>query len=356
MASERKIVTRGVSVGGGSPVSIQSMCSVPFSRPEELHRQALALQQAGCEILRVSFPDRESAEPFRALRNTLSVPLVADIHYDWRLALLALESGADKIRINPGNTDKSNLKKITDEAKARSIPIRVGINAGSLEKDLLEKYGRPTAQALAESAQRNVELLEQLDFYDIAVSMKASHVPMMVEAYRIFAKNSPYPLHLGVTEAGTVRSGTVKSSIGIGALLLDGIGDTIRVSLTADPLEEIETAKILLRSLELYHRGVEVISCPTCGRTTVNSIELANAVEREFRDIREHVKVAVMGCVVNGPGEAKQADVGVTGANGEYVLFRGDKIVRHIAPDKILPLLRAEVEDIAKQKSQTETV
>lgn len=351
MASKHQIVTRGVAVGGGAQISIQSMCSIPFTRYEELEAQALALQEAGCDILRVALPDHESAEPFQKLRNTLSIPLVADIHYDYRLALAALEAGADKIRINPGNTEKTHLKLVTDEAKARNVPIRVGVNAGSLEKDLLAKYGSPTAQALAESAQRNVELLEQLDFHDIAVSMKASDVRMMVDAYRIFAKNSPYPLHLGVTEAGTLRSGTVKSAVGIGALLLDGIGDTIRVSLTADPVEEVETAKILLRSLGLYDRGVEVISCPTCGRTTVNSIELANTVEREFRDIRAHVRVAVMGCVVNGPGEARQADVGVTGANGEYVLFRGDKIIRHISPDHILPLLRREVEDIAKQKN-----
>lgn len=350
MASKKQIVTRGVPMGAGAEIPIQSMCSIPFSRFEELKTQALALQEAGCDILRVSFPDMESAEPFRKLRDALSIPLVADIHFDWRLAMEAMKSGADKIRINPGNTDKTHLKMVTDEAKARQIPIRVGINAGSLEKDLLAKYGRPTAEALSESAQRNVELLEQFDFDQIAVSMKASDVRMMVDAYRIFAKQSPYPLHLGVTEAGTLRSGTVKSAVGIGALLLDGIGDTIRVSLTADPVEEVETAKILLRSLGLYDRGIEVISCPTCGRTTVNSIELANTVEREFRDIRAHVKIAVMGCVVNGPGEAKQADVGVTGANGEYVLFRGEKIIRHISPDRILPLLRAEVEDIAKEK------
>jgi len=350
MASKKQIVTRGIPMGNGAPIPIQSMCSIPFSRFEELKAQALALQEAGCDILRVSFPDMESTEPFRALRNALSIPLVADIHYDWRLAMEAMKAGADKIRINPGNTEKSHLKTVTDEAKARNIPIRVGINAGSLEKDLLAKYGSPTAEALAKSAQRNVELLEQFNFENIAVSMKASDVRKMVDAYRIFAKNSPYPLHLGVTEAGTSRSGTVKSSIGIGALLLDGIGDTVRVSLTADPVEEVETAKILLRSLGLYDRGIEVISCPTCGRTTVNSIELANTVEREFRDVRAHIKIAVMGCVVNGPGEARQADVGVTGANGEYVLFRGDKIIRHIAPDRILPLLRAEVEDIAKNK------
>lgn len=350
MASKKQIVARGVPVGGGAEIPIQSMCSIPFTRFEELATQALQLQDAGCDILRVALPDEASAEPFRKLRNMLKIPLVADIHYDYRLALKALEMGADKIRINPGNTDKTHLKLVTDEAKARNVPIRVGVNAGSLEKDLLEKYGRPTAQALAESAQRNVALLEQLGFEDIAVSMKASDVKMMVEAYRIFAKQSPYPLHLGVTEAGTLRSGTVKSSIGIGALLLDGIGDTIRVSLTADPMEEVETAKILLRSLDLYHRGIEVISCPTCGRTTVNSIELANAVEREFQDIRAHVKIAVMGCVVNGPGEARQADVGVTGAKGEYVLFRGDKMIKHISPDQILSLLRKEVEDIAKTK------
>lgn len=350
MASTKKIVTREVAVGGGAAISIQSMCSIPFTRFDDLAKQALQLQDAGCDILRVALPDEASAEPFSRLRNMLNIPLVADIHYDYRLALRALEAGADKIRINPGNTDKTHLKLVTDAAKERNVPIRVGINAGSLEKDLLEKYGKPTAEALAESAQRNVELLEQLDFDDIVVSMKASDVKMMVNAYRIFAKTSPYPLHLGVTEAGTLRSGTVKSSVGIGALLLDGIGDTIRVSLTADPAEEVETAKILLRSLDLYNRGVEVISCPTCGRTTVNSIELANTVEREFRDIRSHVKIAVMGCVVNGPGEARQADVGVTGANGEYVLFRGDKIIRHISPDTILPLLRKEVEEIAKTK------
>lgn len=350
MASTKQIVARGVRVGGGADISIQSMCSIPFTRFEELSKQALELQNAGCDILRVALPDAESAEPFQKLRNLLNIPLVADIHYDWRLALKALESGADKIRINPGNTDKTHLKQVTDEAKARNVPIRVGVNAGSLEKDLLAKYGKPTAQALAESAQRNVELLENLGFDDIAVSMKASDVKMMVEAYRIFAKTSPYPLHLGVTEAGTLRSGTVKSAVGIGALLLDGIGDTVRVSLTADPVEEVETAKILLRSLELYNKGIEVISCPTCGRTTVNSIELANAVEREFRDVRAHVKIAVMGCVVNGPGEARQADVGVTGANGEYVLFRGDKIIKHISPDNILPLLRKEVEEIALTK------
>ncbi len=350
MASKKQIVARGVAVGGGADISIQSMCSIPFSRFDELVKQALELQEAGCDILRVALPDEASAEPFARLRNRLKIPLVADIHYDYRLALKAMEAGADKIRINPGNTDKTHLKLVTDMAKERSVPIRVGVNAGSLEKDLLAKYRKPTAEALAESAQRNVELLEQLDFDDIAVSMKASDVRMMVDAYRIFAKNSPYPLHLGVTEAGTLRSGTVKSSVGIGALLLDGIGDTIRVSLTADPVEEVETAKILLRSLDLYHRGIEVISCPTCGRTTVNSIELANTVEREFRDIRAHVKIAVMGCVVNGPGEARQADVGVTGANGEYVLFRGDKIIKHISPDNILPLLRKEVEEIAKTK------
>ncbi len=350
MASKKQIVTRGVPVGGGASISIQSMCSIPFTRYDELERQALELQEAGCDILRVALPDTESALLFRKLHDALHIPLVADIHYDYRLALKALEAGADKIRINPGNTEKTHLKLVTDAAKARNVPIRVGVNAGSLEKDLLEKYGKPTPEALAESAQRNVELLEQLDFEDIAVSMKSSDVKMMVQAYRIFAASSPYPLHLGVTEAGTLRAGTVKSSVGIGALLLDGIGDTVRVSLTADPIEEVETAKILLRSLELYNRGIEVISCPTCGRTTVNSVELANRVEKEFRDIRAHVKIAVMGCVVNGPGEARQADVGVTGANGEYVLFRGDKIIKHISPENILSLLRREVEEIAKEK------
>ena len=348
MASKCTVKIKNICIGQQNSIPIQSMCSIPFSRFEDLKKQALSLEQAGCDILRVAFPDKESAKPFAALKEVLQIPLVADIHFDWKLALEAISAGADKIRINPGNTDRTHLKQVVRAAEAAQIPIRVGINAGSMERDLLARYGGPTPEALAESAQRNVSLLEEHGFDQIVVSIKSSDVITMVQAYRLFAAQSPYPLHLGVTESGTLRSGTVKSSIGIGALLLDKIGDTLRVSLTADPLEEVQTAKILLRTLHLYSEGVEVISCPTCGRATTDTISLANRVEREFADVKTPLKIAVMGCMVNGPGEAKQADIGITGANGEYVLFCGDRILRHIPEDKIMQILREETEKIRK--------
>ena len=339
-----------VSVGncpiGDGNITIQSMCNIPFSELERLIQQALALEQAGCDILRVSVPDKEAVQKFSALKKTLSIPLVADIHFDYRLALGAISAGADKIRINPGNIGKEHIKTVAAAARDAGIPIRVGVNSGSLEKDLLAKYGGPTAKALSESAFLNVDLLRDCGFEDIVVSMKSSDVKTMVESYRIFSQNEayPFPLHLGVTEAGTVFSGLIKSSAGIGSLLLDGIGDTIRISLTADPVEEVKAAKILLRALGLRREGLEVVSCPTCGRTTTDTIELANRIEKEFGDITEPVKIAVMGCVVNGPGEARQADFGVTGANGEYIIFKDGAVQKRVPESKIMEVIREEIE------------
>ena len=321
--SYKTVNVGAVTVGGAFPISIQSMCSVPFSRYGELVLQAKELEEAGCEILRVSVPDSESAELFAKLKKELKIPLVADIHFDYRLAIKAIEYGADKIRINPGNIGKDNIKTVVKKAKERHIPIRVGINSGSLEKTVLEKYGSPLPEALAESAMNNVELLENLDFGDIIVSIKSSDVKKTVQSYRIFdsMNKERYPLHIGVTEAGTLTSGLIKNSAGIGALLLDGIGSTIRYSLSAPPVEEVIAAKTLLRSLGLRNEGAEIIACPTCGRTTIDVSGLAGELEKRLSGIKKHMKVAVMGCVVNGPGEAAEADIGVTGANGKYVVF-----------------------------------
>lgn len=351
----RTVFIGNVAVGGGAPVSVQSMCNIPFSRPEELKQQALRLQSEGCEILRVSVPDALSAERFADLKRVLSIPLVADIHFDHRLALAAMRAGADKIRINPGNFPQEHLKEVVQEARQRHIPIRVGVNAGSLEKDLLRKYGAPTAQALAESAARNVQRLEELDFHDIVVSVKTSDVPQTVEAYRLYDRRyneHRHPLHIGVTEAGTLRTGLLCSAAGIGALLLDGIGDTVRVSLSAYPTEEVRAAKTLLRVLGLRKSGLRVVSCPTCGRTTVNSIALAERLEQEFGNISFPLKIAVMGCVVNGIGEAGEADFGVTGTNGSYVLFRGKTVVKKDIPEEeILDIVRQEIRRIEKERT-----
>lgn len=343
---KKKVTVGNVAVGGGSEIRIQSMCNIPFTRFEQLQQQALQLQQAGCEILRVSVPDAESAKLFKKLKQSLSIPLVADIHFDYKLALASIDAGADKIRINPGNIGQAHIPQVAAAANAAQIPIRVGVNAGSLEKDLLHKYGSPTAQALADSAQRNVRLLEECGFNNIIVSIKSSDVRTMVTAYRLFSEKSDYPLHVGVTEAGTLRTGIIKSAAGIGALLLDGIGDTIRVSLTADPVEEIRTAKTLLTACGLRKSGIEVISCPTCGRTTVNSVELANRIEEEFDYVKTPIKIAVMGCVVNGIGEAGEADFGVTGVNGKYILFKGKQIIKDIEQHEIFDVIRAEIERI----------
>ena len=341
----KEIKVGNILVGGNNKITIQSMSNIPFSRFDELKEQSLSLEKEGCDILRVSVPDMESVKGFHKLKQFLNIPLVADIHFDYRLAIEAIAAGADKIRINPGNIG-NHLKEVADAARKADIPIRVGVNAGSLEKKLLEKYEIPTAEALAESAFINVDKLRNCDFDDIIVSMKSSDVTMMVESYRLFHDNSeyPYPLHVGVTESGTSYTGMIKSSIGIGSLLIDGIGDTIRVSLTADPIEEIKAAKVILRALGLRQEGIEVISCPTCGRTTTDTISLANYIEKEYFYIKKPLQIAVMGCIVNGPGESLRADLGVTGANGEYIFFKKGKIIRKVSEKDIYNALKEEIE------------
>ena len=324
MSKYREVKVGNVIIGGNAPVSIQSMTNIPFSRYDELEAQALFLQESGCEILRASVPDDLSVEGFKRLKNKLNIPLVADIHFNYKLAIASIDAGADKIRINPGNIGSENIRKVVKKAVENHVPIRVGINSGSLEKELLDKYGSPTAEALAESAMKNVRIVEECGCEDIVVSIKSSNVNLMVETYRLFDEMNVnrYPLHLGVTEAGTLTSGLIKNSVGIGSLLMDGIGSTIRYSLSADPVEEIYAANKLLRFLGLRNSGIEIVSCPTCGRTTVNTIALADKLETTLRYITKPIKIAVMGCVVNGIGEAAEADVGVTGADGKYVIFK----------------------------------
>lgn len=333
----KQILCGDVKIGGDAPVSIQSMTNVNTADVAAAREQIARLTDAGCEIVRLAVPDLEAADAFKELKKTAKVPLVADIHFDYRLALAAMKNGADKIRINPGNIgERENVRKVVDAAKGIGIPIRVGVNSGSLEKDILVKNGGPTAEGLAESALRNVELLEDMGFSDIVISLKSSNVKMNYEAYKIVAKESDYPLHIGVTEAGTLARGKVKSAAGIGALLLSGIGDTMRVSLTADPVEEVIFAKELLQSIGLRETGIDLVSCPTCGRTKVDLERIVNEVERklELLDDRK-LKLAVMGCVVNGPGEAKDADYGVACGDGKGAIFAKGNVLKTVAEHEI---------------------
>lgn len=327
----------------GKKIYVQSMLN---ARSDDIRGnvvQAIALQQAGCEILRVSIPDRESLSLISAIKENISIPLVADIHFDYRLALEAVAAGIDKIRMNPGNIgDLDKIRQVAAACNTARIPIRIGVNSGSLEKELLAKYGAPTAEALAESALHHAELLLHCDFDDIVISMKSSDVATTVAAYRLLAQKCHFPLHLGVTEAGTERMGLIKSAVGIGALLLDGIGETIRVSLTADPIKEIAAAKDILKSIG-KGGGVQLISCPTCGRTRIDVIRLANEIEVTVKDIDKDIKLAVMGCVVNGPGEAREADIGIAGGDGCAVLFRHGEVVRKIKEDEIISVLLSEI-------------
>lgn len=340
-----------VSVGdlvlGGSRIYIQSMLNVPSTDIAGSVRQAEALGAAGCEILRAAIPDKDAVKLIPAIKEKVSIPLVADIHFDYRLALEALEAGIDKIRINPGNIGSPDrIKAVAVACSNRGVPIRIGVNSGSVEKHILEKYGGPTADALVESGLYNAQLLEKFDFHQIVISLKSSNVETMIEAYRKLAERCDYPLHLGVTEAGTERMGLIKSAIGIGSLLADGIGDTIRVSLTADPIREIAAAKDILRALDLNEGAPQIVSCPTCGRTRIDLISLANAVEERLRTVKKPIKVAVMGCIVNGPGEAKEADIGIAGGDGCAVLFKKGKILRKVSEDRILEELFSEIEQI----------
>lgn len=337
----KKIKVGNLHIGGSENVIIQSMTNTKTSDVNATIAQILALEEAGCELVRVTVNDMEAAKAIKEIKKSIHIPLVADIHFDYRLAIEAIENGIDKLRINPGNIGSDEkVELVVKKAKEFGVPIRIGVNGGSLEKSILEKYGHPTPEALVESAMYHINLLEKFDFKDIIVSIKASNVKIMTKAYELISPQINYPLHLGVTEAGTTFSGTIKSSIGIGSLLLRGIGDTIRVSLTADPVEEIAVAKEILKVLEIRKDGVEIVSCPTCGRTEIDLIGLALAVEKEFKNIKEDLRIAVMGCVVNGPGEAKEADYGVAGGKGYGVLFKKGQIVKKVEEKDILDELR----------------
>ena len=341
----KQIKVGNVLVGGGAPVSIQSMCNTKTPDVEGSLSQLKALYTAGCEIARLTVPTLEAAEAFGKIAAQSPLPLVADIHFDYRCAIAAAEHGAAKIRINPGNIGgEDRVKAVVDCCKAHHIPIRVGVNGGSLEKELLEKYGHPTPEALVESAFGHIRLLEKYGFYDTCVSMKSSNVPLMMAAYRRFAEQSDYPLHVGVTETGTEYMGTVKSAMGIGGLLCMGIGDTIRVSLTADPVREVVAAKAILKAAGLRKDGVNIVSCPTCGRTQIDLIGLAGRVEEALRDCKKPLTVAVMGCVVNGPGEAREADVGIAGGDGCGVIFVKGELKEKLPYDQLLPTLLRYVE------------
>lgn len=331
-------------IGGGNPVLIQSMTNTRTEDVEETVRQILALEAAGCEIIRCTVPTQEAAEAIREIKKQIHIPLVADIHFDYKMAIAAMENGADKIRINPGNIGGAEkIKAVVDVAKARKIPIRVGVNSGSLEKELVEKYHGVTAQGLVESALDKVKIIEDLGYDNLVISIKSSDVMMCVKAHELLAEQTNYPLHVGITEAGTVYSGNIKSAVGLGIILYEGIGDTIRVSLTGDPLEEIKSAKRILKTLNLRKSGVEVVSCPTCGRTKIDLIGLANQVETMVQEFPLDIKVAVMGCVVNGPGEAKEADIGIAGGKGEGLLIKKGEIVKKVPEDQLLEVLREEL-------------
>ena len=344
----RKCVRCGnVVIGGGNPVSIQSMTNVDSRNEEALVRQIRQLQDAGCEIVRIAIPDMEAAETLAKVKPQISVPLVADIHFDYRLAIAAIEAGADKIRINPGNIGSDErVQAVVDAAKAKNVPIRIGVNSGSLEKDIVEKNGGVTAEGLAESALRNVKRIEDMGYDNLVVSLKSSDVRMNYEAHKLVAEQTDHPIHIGITEAGTLARGKVKSAVGIGALLLEGIGDTMRVSLTADPVEEVYFAKEILESMGLRQPKVNLVSCPTCGRTKVNLQHLAEEVDRRLADadVPAGLKVAVMGCVVNGPGEAKEADFGVAGGDGKGVIFAKGEILKTVKEEDIVDELIKTIE------------
>ena len=340
----KEINIGGVMIGGHNPVAIQSMTNTKTEDVGATVAQILKLEAAGCEIIRCAVPTMEAAEALKEIKKQIHIPLVADIHFDYRLAIAAIENGADKIRINPGNIgSEDRVKAVVDKAKEYNIPIRVGVNSGSLEKPLLEKYGGVTTEGIVESALDKVHMIEKMGYDNLVVSIKSSDVLMCVKAHELIAKECPYPLHVGITESGTVYSGNVKSSVGLGIILYEGIGNTIRVSLTGDPVEEIRTAKLILKTLGLRKGGIEVVSCPTCGRTKIDLIGLANQVEKMVADIPLDIKVAVMGCVVNGPGEAKEADIGIAGGIGEGLLIKKGEIIKKVKEEELLEALRQEL-------------
>lgn len=331
-------------IGGGNPILIQSMTNTRTEDVKETIEQIHRLEAAGCDIIRSTVPTLEAAEAFREIKKEISIPLVADIHFDYKMAIAAIENGADKIRINPGNIGgREKLREVVAAAKERQIPIRVGVNGGSLEKELVEKYQGVTPEGIVESALDKVHMIEEAGYDNMVISIKSSNIPVCIKAHELLIKKTDYPLHIGITEAGTLYGGNIKSSVGLGILLYEGIGDTLRVSLSGDPVEEIKSAKTILRSLGLYHQGIEVISCPTCGRTRIDLIGLANRVEEMVADIPLNLKVAVMGCVVNGPGEAKEADIGIAGGIGEGLLIKKGEIIKRVPEKDLLNTLREEL-------------
>lgn len=340
----RKVSIGGRVIGGGSPVAIQSMTNTPTEDIEATTAQISRLEKAGCEIIRCTVPTLEAAKALKEIKKQIGIPLVADIHFDYKMAIAAMENGADKIRINPGNIGgREKVKAVVTAAKERNIPIRVGVNSGSLEKELVEKYGGVTAEGIVESALDKIHMIEDMDYDNLVISIKSSDVMMCVRAHELLADQTPYPLHVGITESGTVKSGNIKSAIGLALILNQGIGDTIRVSLTGDPVEEIRSAKLILRTLGLRKGGIEVVSCPTCGRTKIDLIRLAGEVEKMVADIPLDIKVAVMGCVVNGPGEAKEADIGIAGGIKEGLLIKKGEIIRKVPEAELLETLRQEL-------------
>jgi len=341
-----------VQIGGTATVSVQSMTNTKTDNVEATVAQIKELQVAGCDIVRVAVPDMPAALAIEQIKTRVDVPLIADIHFDYKLALAAMNSGIDALRINPGNIgDKEHIKLIVTEAKKRQIPIRIGVNAGSLEKSILEKHGgHPTPAAMVESALQHIGILEDLGFYDIKISLKANDVPMTIQAYQLMSKTVNYPLHLGITEAGTIRSGVIKSAVGIGALLAQGIGDTIRVSLTGDPVEEVRVANEILKSLGLREYGPTLISCPTCGRCNIDLAAIAEKVDKKLSGIKIPLKVAVMGCLVNGPGEAREADIGIAGGKGQGLVFRKGEIIHKVAENDLVEVLFAEIDKLIKEE------
>lgn len=336
-----------VSIGSGSKITVQSMLNVPAHNIDGNVTQAVELEKAGCEIVRLTVPDLEAVKTLYAVKNAVKIPVVADIHFDYKCALESVAAGVDKIRINPGNIGSDDrIKAVADACRQKNIPIRIGVNSGSLEKDLLKKYGHVTPEALCESALRHASLLEKFDFNDIVISIKSSDVPTMVAAYRLVAEQCDYPLHLGVTEAGTKHMGMLKSAAGIGSLLLDGIGDTIRVSLTADPVAEVAAGFDILKAVGIKKDCPQIVSCPTCGRTKIDLISLAEKVEKELANVHKPIKVAVMGCAVNGPGEAKEADIGVAGGDGFGLIFKRGEILKKVPEDKIVEELLKEIDNL----------
>lgn len=349
----RPLQVGGVQVGGGAPIAVQSMTNTRTDDAEATLAQIRELAEAGCDIIRCAVPDMAAAEGLKRICKESPIPVVADIHFDYKLALAAIEAGVDALRLNPGNIGgEDKVRAVVEAARERNIPIRIGVNAGSLPKDLLEKYGHPTAEALVEAAWRHIHILEDMDYRNIKISLKCHDVPMTLAAYRLMASQCDYPLHVGITEAGTVNSGIIKSAVGVGALLAEGIGDTIRISLTGDPVNEVRTAYEILKSLGLRNYGPTLISCPTCGRTRINLEKLALEVEKRLANIKETITVAVMGCVVNGPGEAREADVGLAGGIGEGLIFRKGEVLRKVPEDQLVAELFKEIDKILEERKE----